>query len=312
MTRLLSAARCSTIAAVLGASRHEEEMGAYGINGIGHLAAAVRDVEKARETFTRLGFSMGALGRNAALQTAGYSARFADGDSLDLLALEGGHPFTAPAAGLLREREGAAVLGLKADDARAAWAALTAAGLSGGDVVDSAVVDGGQDVRLSVTPVAASAVPGATVLVTQRHGRDALWQGEAQTHENSAQGLAAVIVTAADVDEVAGAYGRLFGTEPSVHGSARMVTTGTAPIVVTTPDSLRWTWGDDPLLDLPSPRLAGVVVRVSSRDAAQQALQKSKLPAMGSDGIFRIGSAHAHGILLALTESLDLGRLIPR
>lgn len=287
-------------------------MGAYGINGIGHLAVAVRDVEKARDTYARLGFSLTALGRNAALRTAGHSALFTDGDSLDLLGLEGAHPFTDSAAALLKEREGGAILGLRADDARAAWAALASAGLSGGDVADAAVVGTGQDLRLSVTPVAAEAVPGATALACQQHGRESLWRPEAVAHENTAQGLAAVLVTAADVDSVAGAYGRLFGTEPAPHASARVVTTGTAPIVVATPDSLRWTWGDDPLLDLPGPRLAGAAVRVSSRDAAQQALQKSKFPAMGSDGIFRVGSAHTHGVLLALTEGLDLGRLIPR
>lgn len=287
-------------------------MGAYGINGIGHVAVAVRDVEKARETYARLGFSLTALGRNAALLTAGHSIPFADGDSLELLGLEGTHVATAPAAALLKEREGAAILGLKADDARAVWAELASAGLSGGDVVDAAVVGGAQDVRLSLSPVAASATPGACAMACQTHGRDALWRTETMVHENTAQGLAAVIVTAADVDGVAGAYGRLFGTEPAPHASARVVTTGTAPIVVATPESLRWTWGDDPLLDLPAPRLAGVVVRVAARDAAQQALQKSKFPAMGSDGIFRVSSVHAHGVMLALTESLDLGRLIPR
>ena len=78
-----------------------------------------------------------------------------------------------------------------------------------------------------------------------------------------------------------------------------------------TPEALRWAWTGDPLLAAPRPFLAGMAVRVADLERAQQALQKSRFPTVLGNGVLRVSSTSAAGVLLAFGRDFDLGALVP-
>lgn len=290
-------------------------MGAHGINGIDHLVIAVRDLEKAREAYAKLGFTITPRGRHTELKSINHTFMFGADDYVELLAVEEPHPVTAYYSDFLKAREGIAAVALKTDDARAARKQLVEAGFKASEAVDFgrpvALPEGTRDARFSITQIDPSQTPGGRVFLCQHHTRDVVWRPEYVEHENSAAGLAALVVAADDVDGVAGAYAKLFGTSVEQRGPARVVPTGDTPIVVAEPAALHWAWTSDPVLTAPRPFLAGMVVRVKDEERAQQALQKSKFPTVVGNGVVRVSSANACGVMVAFAKDFDLRNLIP-
>lgn len=286
----------------------------HGIDGIDHLVIAVRDLEKARAAYVRLGFTLTPRGRHTELKSINHTFMFAD-DYVELLAIEEPTPATAPWSEFLKTREGLAAAALKTADARDAQRQLAEAGLSGGEAIDFGrpveLPEGTRDARFTITRVAAEATPGGQMFLCQHHTRDVVWRPEHLTHENGATALAALIVAADDPEAVAGPYAHLFGTHVEPRGPIRVVQTGSAPIVVAPPSALTQLWADDPVLTAPRPCFAGFAVKVADFYKAQQALQKSKFPAMASEGVLRVGSQHTHGAAVAFAENFDLLRVLP-
>ncbi|WP_431856233.1 VOC family protein [Azospirillum sp.] len=286
----------------------------HGIDGIDHLVIAVRDLDKAREAYARLGFTLTARGRHTELKSANHTIMFPD-DYVELLAIEEPNPATAAWSEFLKTREGLAAAALKTADARSTQAELAGAGLSGGEAVDFGrpvdLPEGRRDARFTITQVAPAATPGGRMFLCQHHTRDVVWRPEYLTHENGATALAALIVAADDPEAVAGPYATLFGTHVEPRGTVRVVQTGGAPIVVAPPPALVHLWADDPVLSAPRPCFAGFAVKVKDFYAAQQVLQKSKFPTIASEGVLRVASRHTHGAAIAFAENFDLARVLP-
>lgn len=286
----------------------------HGIDGIDHLVIAVRDLDKARDAYARLGFTLTPRGRHTELKSANHTIMFGD-DYLELLAIEQPHPVTAAWSAFLEQREGLAAVALKTADARAAQRQLAEAGLSGGDAVDFGrpvdLPEGPRDARFTITQVDPAGTPGGRMFLCQHHTRDVVWRPEYVGHANGATGLAAVIVAADDPEAVAAPYARLFGSNVEPHGAVRVVQTGSTPIVVAPPAVLTLLWADDPVLSVPRPCFAGFAVRVADYYKAQQALQASKFPAIGGEGVLRVTSRHTHGAAIAFAENFDLTKVVP-
>ncbi len=290
-------------------------MGAHGINGIDHLVVAVRDLDKARDAYQRMGFTVTPRGRHTELKSINHTIMFGADDYVELLAVEEPHPVTAYYSEVLKAREGVAALALKTDDARAARGLLAEAGYPASEAVDFGrpveLPEGARDARFTITQIDIAKQTGGRVFLCQHHTRDVVWRPEYVQHDNTATGLAALVVAADDPDAVAAGYARLFGTAVEEQGPVRLVPTGDTPIVVATPAALHWGWTSDPALAAPTPFLAGFVVRVADLDRAQQALQKSKFPTVVGNGVLRVSSASAGGALLAFAKDFDLRALTP-
>ncbi|HYG90284.1 MAG TPA: VOC family protein [Azospirillum sp.] len=287
----------------------------HGIDGIDHLVIAVRDLEKAREAYARLGFTLTPRGRHTELKSANHTIMFGADDYLELLAIEEPTPATAPWSEFLKTREGLAAAALKTADGRAAQRQLAEAGLSGGDAIDFGrpvdLPEGKREARFTITQVDAAATPGGRMFLCQHHTRDVVWRPEYVSHANGAAGLAALIVAADDPEAAAAPYARLFGGHVEPRGTTRVVQTGSAPIVVAPPSALTYLWADDPVLSAPRPCFAGFAVRVADYYKAQQALQASKFPTIGGEGMLRVASRHTHGAAVAFAETFDLTRVLP-
>ncbi len=287
----------------------------YGIDGIDHLVIAVRALEKARESYSRLGFTLTSRGRHTELKSVNHTMMFGAGDYLELLAIEEPTPATAAWSAFLETREGLATIALKTADAREAQRQLAEASLSGGEITDfSRPVDlpeGTRDARFTIAPVADTATPGGRMFLCQHHTRDIVWRPEGVSHENGATGLAALVIAADDPDAAITPYARLFGDRVESHGGTRVIQTGSAPIVVATPATLTFLWADDPVLRAPRPCFAGFVVRVADVYQTQKVLQASKFPIIGGEGVLRVTSSHTHGAAVAFAENFDLARVLP-
>lgn len=287
-------------------------MGSNGILGLDHLIAAVRDLDAARDAYTRLGFTVAPRSRYPELRAFGHDILFSGGPAIELFAIDEQRPVNAHYAAFLRQREGLAAVALRTDDAAASAAVLTADGFATGAAselhhVEKAAEDIGE-VRFTIAPLEPKAVPGGRFVLCQAHNPRPLPEAD---HANSAREVMALVVAADEPAVVAGTYARLFGSEVTAKGGDLLVATGDVPILVSTPARLHWAWTSDPVLSAPRPLLAGVVLRVADLEKAQQALQKSKFPTVVGNGAIRVGSAGACGVALAFTSEFDLETLIP-
>src|ERR1051325_7752258 len=80
-----------------------------GIAGLDHIIIAVRDLERARMGWTRLGFTLTPRGRHLGQGTANYCVMFAR-DYLEVLGLVERDPDAERLAAFLARREGAMTL----------------------------------------------------------------------------------------------------------------------------------------------------------------------------------------------------------
>ncbi len=284
-------------------------------NGLDHLVVAVRDLDTARDAYERLGFTVTPRGHHTALKSANHTVMFRDDTYVELLGIEEKRPANAHYAAFLLKREGIAAVALKTADARAARAPLAAAGFPTEESVDfGRPVDlpgGARDATFTITQIDPAATPGGRVFLCQHHTPEVVWRPDSLDHANGATGLAGLVIAADDPDAVAGAYARLFGTPVTTRGSARVVDTGNVPLLVATPDRLHWAWTSDPAFAAPRPFFAGLVVRVADLEQAQRALQKSKFPTVGGNGVLRVNSTSACGAMIAFARDFDLDALVP-
>lgn len=291
-----------------------------GITGLDHLVIATRDLDAARDAYSRLGFTVTPRGHHTQLKSANHTILFPTGTYLELLGIEEQRPANAHYAAFLRQREGIAAIALKTPDARAAAGPLSAAGFPAPESVDFGrpveLPEGTRDASFTITQIDPEATPAGRVFLCQHHTPDLVWRPDQLEHANSAIGLEALVIAAADPDAVAATYARLLGGTLTDRGAARVVEPGQpgdgqVPVMVATPDRLHWAWTADPAFATPLPFFAGFVVRVADPVKAQQALQKSKVPTVVGGGVMRVNSPGACGAMIAFAQDFDLDALIP-
>src|SRR5436190_21753200 len=123
------------------------------IRGIDHVVILVRDLDRARETWTRLGFMLTPRGYHT-LGSHNHCIVF-ERDYLELLAVPRPHPALQYFVDYLAEGEGLAALALATEDAGAARAELAATGLATDPPLElSRPVEGLPDASFRLVPLA--------------------------------------------------------------------------------------------------------------------------------------------------------------
>ena len=189
------------------------------ILGIDHALVGVRDLEAARETWTRLGFTVTPRGRHIGWGTANYCIMFGD-DYLELLGIVDPTQFTNHLDRFLEEREGGLGLAFATEDAAEAAATLTARGIA---------VDGPKDLKrilelpegdalpaFSLVHLTPDATPGFKAFLCQHLTRDLVWQPQWTTHRNTALGIRRVTLVVEDPEATAEAYVEVWGRDADV------------------------------------------------------------------------------------------------
>lgn len=272
-----------------------------GIAGLDHAVIAVRDLDVARETFTRMGFSLAPRG----LHSTGSSNHnvMLGLDYFELLQVPQANPLQAYFHEFLRHQEGLAALALTGTDVQAALPALTREGFEPSTPLDFSrkVTSGSRTgtARFRLTNLAAHTTPGALVFICQHFTRELVWLPELQKHANGATGLGAVAFVAEKVAYLAGVYGRVFGAWPERIEEGLKVETGSAPLAFCTRQALQERLREVILPERAAPHAAALFIHVADRMVAGRVLREGGFsPKRMADGSWAIDASAAHGVAM--------------
>jgi len=207
-----------------------------------HAVLCVADLDRAREKFAALGFTLTPPARHP-FGTANSLVQFANHTFLELLAIADPKLFPAALPAqfnfaafnrdfLQRRGEGMSMLVFSSDDASADIDAFRAAGLQTYTPFDfgrDAVLPDGSVARVqfSLAFVTHAHMPDAAFFTCQhRHPPDLFWRTEYQTHANGVQGLAEVVMSAAQPGAPAGFFQALTGETPRLTPDGGELTVG--------------------------------------------------------------------------------------
>lgn len=271
------------------------------IGGIDHAVLAVRDLEAARETFRRLGFTVTPRGHHT-LGSQNHCIVFGE-DYLELLWLPPELKTRPFIADFLEGGEGLAALALKTPDAEAACAELGTAGLDPSPPLDFSrpvhFAGGVGNARFRTLDIGASHVPCGRLFLCEHQTPELVWRTEWRQHENGATALAAVAVITADVAATANAYERIFATHAKEIAEGLLVETGGAPLAIVTDRSLARRLPGVWISARPAPMMVALFIRVADRARAEQRLRRGGLHLTRTpDGSVAVGAAEAHGVAL--------------
>ena len=272
-----------------------------GIAGLDHAVIAVRDLDAARDTFTRMGFSLAPRG----LHSTGSSNHnvMLGQDYFELLQVPRTNALQAYYHEFLRHQEGLAALALTGADLQAAMPALTQEGFEPSPPLDFSrkVTSGSRTgtARFRLTNLAAHTTRGALLFICQHFTRELVWLPELQKHDNGATGLGAVAFVAEKVAYLAGVYGRVFGAWPERIDEGLKVETGSAPLAFCTRQALQARLRDVTLPARAAPHAAALFIRVADRAMAGRVLREGGFsPKRMPDGSWAIDAPVAHGVAM--------------
>jgi hypothetical protein len=276
------------------------------ITGLDHLIIGVADLEAARGQWARLGFNSTPRGRHVGWATANYCIMFED-DYVELLGIVDSEGFTNGLDRLLAER-GEGLLGVvlhtgDADATAAAWQAAGLASAAAGSLMrlleseTPAVELRFANVMLDPAERAGLNLFACTHLTPEPMRRPAWLR-----HPNGAQRIAGLTVIADDVEPLAAFAEKVVGSAQITRTDrVRAMQTGTAPIMLATPDDAALLHPGFALPETaPLPILAVMEIAVTDPAATARFLEQQNVPLeRESDGAVLVAPEHANGVRLA-------------
>jgi catechol 2,3-dioxygenase-like lactoylglutathione lyase family enzyme len=271
------------------------------IRGLDHVVIAVRDLERARATYSRLGFTLTPRGVHS-IGSQNHCVMFGR-DYLELLAVPKPHPALEYYSDFLARGEGVAALALATGDARAAHAELAAAGMTADPPLEFsrpvALAEGVRQASFRIVQLGAAQTPGCRVFLCQHRTPELVWRSEYLSHAVGATEIAALALVVEDPVAAAAAYGQVLGGAPQRIEEGLLVQTGGAPLALAS----RWKLGhrlDGVGLPLRArPLVAALFIRVADRGRAAEVLRRGgAAPVALGDGSYAVSAEQAHGVAL--------------
>ena len=272
------------------------------ITGIDHALIGVRDLEAARTTWTRLGFTVTPRGRHIGWGTANYCIMFQQ-DYIELLGIVDPGQFTNDLDRFLEHREGALGLAFATEDAVAAAAELTARGIA---------IDGPKDLKrilelpegdalpaFSLVHLPPEATPGLKAFLCQHLSRDLVWQPQWTTHPNTALGIRRVSVAVEDPEATARAYAEIWGRDVDVFfvkPEAADLLFGGVPLQFLRPDLLDFETRAEP------PFIAHLGIEVEDVAAVRACLSEAGIPYQDEGNSILLPPETGSGVELSFDE----------
>jgi len=277
---------------------------ANGINGIDHCLVGVHDLETARRSFARLGFTLSAMGRHPRWGTANTCLMFPQ-NYIELLSIVDDSAANPVLRQFLHHRQGLTAVALATDDAGEAAAALAAAGLAAPAPEDLSrtleLPEGPAEPRFRLLHLPPEATPNLTLMLTQHLDPALVWRPEWQVHANGAQAITAVTVVVDDPEGLIEPYEAIFGAgSGSTTDDTLAVFTGRDRIMFVTPTDLGLLYpGIKVAEDLALPWIAALSLRVADTDATVACLEAGSVPYLRTDdGVVRVAPEEACGVIL--------------
>lgn len=250
------------------------------IAGIDHVVVAVRDLEQARATWARLGFTLTPRGRHIGQGTANYCIMFGRG-YVELLGLVAPGQHAERLRAFLTHREGAMALAFApAGTTDAAAGALAAQGLHPAAPRSLSrrleLPEGGVEPRFSLLTLPPEETPDLDCFICGHLTPELVRRPEWLEHPNGVVGLRAIYVLAADTAPLLPAYDRLFGLhEVTTTDAVTSVRVGPHRLVFITPDDFETMHPAVSLAaDFPVPGIAALQFAVADAERTAQYLRR--------------------------------------
>ncbi len=271
------------------------------IAGIDHVVVVVHDLDHARDTYARMGFTLTPRGHHT-LGSQNHCIMFGS-DYIELLAMTKTHPSMQYFSDFLARGDGMAAIALATDDAAAVQRGLAGDGLQPDAPIEFSrpveLPGGTRDAKFRVVQMPPALTAGARVFFCQHFTRDVVWRPDCLEHPLGVTGLAAVAIVADDPAVAARSYARIFDEPAHPIEEGLLVKTGTAPIALTTRGSLGKRLRDIALPPRPRPLVGALFIRVADRARAAEALRKGGFsPRAMKDGSYALDAEQAHGVTL--------------
>jgi catechol 2,3-dioxygenase-like lactoylglutathione lyase family enzyme len=268
------------------------------IQGLDHVVILVRDLDRAQDTYARLGFTLTPRGFHT-LGSQNHCIMFGH-DYIELLAVPRPHPAMQYFTDFLSKAEGLAAVALATSDAAGAHAELSGAGIAADPPLDfSRPVERLGDAQFRIVQLPPDATPGCRTFLCQHFTRNLVWRREYQGHAIGALGIAALAVVAEDPAAAAASYARLFDAPATRIDEGHLVATGSAPIALASRSRLGRRLAGVQLPLRARPFVAALFIRVADRARAADAIRRGGFePVALKDGSFAIGADQANGVAL--------------
>jgi catechol 2,3-dioxygenase-like lactoylglutathione lyase family enzyme len=280
---------------------------------IDHLVLCVRDLEAARATYRRLGFTLTPPARHP--WGTGNSLVQLQGNFLELLSIAEPEKIEPPSPGqfsfgsfsrsFLEKREGMAMLVFATSDARADQAEFAARGLrtyAPFDFSRRARLPDGSEVTVAFSLAFATdpRMPEAAFFTCQQHAPQYFWKPEYQRQANGARRVVEVVMAAPDPAGLADFFGML--VEPSAitrqEGQLSVALEG-GTLLILDPPRLAARFPRLPLAHLPqTPCFVGYSIGVADLPGVAATLQQNNVAFVTTAGRLRIDAERAFGVVI--------------
>ena len=285
--------------------------------GIDHLVLVVRDLEAARETYRRLGFTLIPIAHHP-WGTSNSLVQF-DGNFLELLAIHDADrikdgPADAFSFGTFckrfgEQREGFAMLVLEGHDPDQDRVDFETAGLQVYRPFsferDATLPDGSVErVGFSLTFTSHPEIKDAGFFTCHQHNPAAFWKPRYQVHENTGRQISEVIMVAEDPDRFAAFYQGFSGSDRvDTQSGEWAVSTPRGQISVMSPERYSELTGTEIGDDIAGPHFAAYKVKVGDLQAAEKTISADAVEFDRVDRRLVVGAAQAHGTTIVFEEN---------
>jgi hypothetical protein len=276
-----------------------------GIAGIDHVIVGVRDLERARMGWSRLGFILSPRGRHIGQGTANYCIMFAS-DYVELLGIVDPNDFVQRLDHFLAQREGL----MAAAFAPAVAAGEVRAALLGGGFHPSEprslgrqleLAEGTVMPRFSLMSLPADETPGLDCFICTHLTPELMRRPEWLHHPNGAIGLKGIHVLVESTASLLQPYDRLFGIQQvTTTDAVATVHVGPHRIVFSTPDDFSTMY---PALevapDFALPGIVSVEFGIARREDTADCLNRRQVPFEElPDGSLVVPAREASGVIV--------------
>jgi catechol 2,3-dioxygenase-like lactoylglutathione lyase family enzyme len=274
---------------------------ARAILGLDHIMIAVHDLEKARLSYGRLGFTTAPIGHHQGKATSNYCIMFAE-TYLEIIGIVRPELSGGDIGARLKARgEGLHRMALGTPDADAAKADLVAAGLHPEGPQDLArPLESGEMVRFRNLMLPDSDTANLGLFLCGHKTPALMRPPELRRHANGAIAFAGVTAIVDDLEAPRTALTHLFGAasaSPADYGIA--VDTGRGIIHLATERSFALLHpGASLSAGLHKPSFVVLWIAVESLEKTAAALSQSGVPSERTARGLRVAPAHAHGVIV--------------
>lgn len=277
---------------------------ASNIAGIDHAIIGIRDLEKGKKSFEKLGFRATPRGRHVGWGTANYCLMFEQG-YVEILGIIDPKAFTNNLDSFLETREGLLSIVLGTDDAALTQAAWSEAGLKPEKVQKlSRLLEPETELQFQNVMLDAKKTADIPIFACNHVTPNEMRQPGWTEHPNGAIGIKAMTAVTHDPSKVIEPMSRIFGSAKITETDDTVaVHTGCGVLLFATPDDLDMLHPElEPEFDADQATLAVLSIRVRDLEGAADWLEKGGIPfKRDAGGTIGVGADYAHGVMLEFT-----------